>query len=266
MSIEKFVSFSRKGSIGFITLHRPPENRANRKLVADLGDAVREAALSDVRALIVNAEGDNFCMGGDFREWPEYDSYQKRKERWQFSNGVLSVLENLTIPTIASVHGRANGFGFELALHTDFVIASEEANFRFTEATIAVFPLAGGVQRIAERAGRNVANRIVMLAENLSASQAFNFNIVSKVVPHARIGDETLALATQLAEGPTRAHAATKAVLGAWASGGINPADAQMIELIPVVLDSADVRAGIESAAKALAAGGVRPTLQFTGK
>ncbi|CAG2155150.1 2,3-dehydroadipyl-CoA hydratase [Cupriavidus yeoncheonensis] len=266
MSTEKFVSFSRKDAIGYVTLHRPPDNRANRKLVADLGDAVREAALSDVRVLVVNAEGENFCMGGDFREWSTYNSYQKRKERWQFSNGILSALENLTIPTIASVHGRANGFGFELALHTDFVIASEEANFRFTEATIAVFPLAGGVQRIAERAGRNVANRIVMLAENLSASQAHSLNIVSKVVPHELIGDETLAMATQLAEGPTRAHAATKAVLGAWASGGIHHADAQMIELIPAVLDSEDVRAGIDSAAKALATGGARPALKFTGK
>jgi enoyl-CoA hydratase/carnithine racemase len=266
MSFEKFVSFSREDSIGYVTLHRPPDNRANRKLVADLGEAVREAALSDVRVLVVKADGENFCMGGDFREWPTYDSYQKRKERWQFSNGILSALENLTIPTIASVHGRANGFGFELALHTDFVIASEEANFRFTEATIAVFPLAGGVQRIAERAGRNVANRIVMLSENLSAAEAYRLNIVSKVVPHELIGDETLAMARQLAEGPTRAHAATKAVLGAWASGGVSHADSQMIELIPVVLDSEDVRAGIESAARALASGGARPTLTFTGK
>ncbi|QQX86639.1 enoyl-CoA hydratase/isomerase family protein [Cupriavidus necator] len=265
MSTEKFVSFSQEDAVGYVTLHRPPENRANRKFVTDLGDAIREAALSEVRALVINAEGDHFCMGGDFREWPTYDSYQKRKERWQFSNGILSALENLTIPTIASVHGRANGFGFELALRTDFVVASEQANFRFPEATIAVFPLAGGVQRIAERAGRNVANRIVMLSEDLSAMEAHKLNIVSKVVPHGRIVDETVALAKKLAEGPTRAHAATKALLAAWASGGITHADSQMMELIPVILDTEDVRAGIDMAAK-LAVGAARPTLKFSGK
>ncbi len=265
MRTDKFVSFSRNDTVGYVTLHRPPENRANRKFVTDLGDAVREAALSDIRALVVNAEGDTFCMGGDFREWPTYDTYQKRKERWQFSNGILSDLENLTIPTIASVHGRANGFGFELALRTDFIIASERANFRFPEATIAVFPLAGGAQRIAERAGRNVANRIVMLSEDLSAMEAQKLNIISTVVSHEKIVDETVALAKKLAEGPTRAHAATKALLAAWAAGGIAHADAQMMEFIPVILDTEDVRSGIDMASK-LAVGAARPTLKFSGK
>src|SRR5271167_1275267 len=152
----EFVSFSRVGDVGHITLHRPPQNRANRQLVADLGQAVDEAALSGVRAVVIKAEGPDFCMGGDFREWPTYSNYQKRKERWTFSNGILNKLENLPVPTISAVQGRAFGFGFELALHTDLIVASDNAVFRFPEATIAVFPLAGGAQRVAERAGRSV--------------------------------------------------------------------------------------------------------------
>lgn len=265
MSSDRFASFSKVDSIGYVVLHRPPENRANRQLVTDLGEAVREAALSEVRVLVVKAEGEDFCLGGDFREWPTYDSYLKRKERWQFSNGILSALESLPIPTIASVQGRAFGFGFELALRADFIIASEQATFRFPETTIAVFPLAGGVQRIAERVGRNAANRIVMLAESLPAAEAHRLGIVSKVVPHDQLAAKTVELAMKLAEGPTRAYAATKGVLAAWASGGIAHADAQMMELIPVVLDTEDVRAGIDMAAK-LPVGAARPTMRFSGK
>jgi enoyl-CoA hydratase/carnithine racemase len=264
-TIEKHVSFSREGAIGYVTLHRPPENRANRKLVADLGDAVREAALTDIRVLVIRAEGESFCMGGDFREWPTYDTYAKRKERWQFSNGILSVLENLSIPTISAVHGRANGFGFELALHTDIIIASEAANFRFTEATIGVFPLAGGAQRIAERAGKTVATRIVLLSEDIPAREAERLNIISRAVAPEAFEGTVREVAEALSRGPTRAHAATKSTLAAWSAGGIAAADLQMIELIPSILATDDVVDGINAGAKALAAGTARPVLTFKG-
>ena len=262
---DKYVSFSRENAIGFVTLHRPPGNRANRKLVEDLGTAVREAAMSDIRVLIVRAEGDNFCMGGDFTEWPVFDTYAKRKERWHLSNGVLSQLENLSVPTICAVHGRANGFGFEIALHTDLILASEAAAFRFTEATIGVFPLGGGAQRIAERAGRSVASRIVLLAEDLPAKEAERLNIIARAIPAAEYESTVRSIAESLADGPTRAYAASKTVLNTWAAGGLAAADVQMIELIPAILSTHDEVEGISSGAKALAAGTARPVLTFKG-
>ena len=263
--MNEFVDYSQTNSVGYITLHRPPQNRANRQLVAELGAAVRAAALSDARVVVVRAEGPDFCLGGDFRDWPTYDSYFKRKERWQFSNGILSQLESLSVPTISAVQGQAFGFGFELALHTDLVVASKNARFRFPEATIAVFPLAGGAQRVAERAGRAIATRLVMFSEEITAVSALNWNIVTHVVPDLDLSATADALAQKLAQGPTRAHAATKATLAAWASGGIAAADAQMIELIPHVLDTDDVRLALDSASKALAEGRTRPALKFEG-
>jgi len=262
----EFVSFARQADVGTITLHRPPQNRANRQLVADLGESVKEAALSGIRCLVVKADGPDFCLGGDFREWPTYSDYNKRKERWTFSNGILSVLENLPIPTIAAVHGRAYGFGFELALHTDLIVATETARFRFPEATIAVFPLAGGAQRVAERAGRSVAARLVMLSEEITAEAAKAYNIITHLVPESELSASVEGIAAKLASGPTRAHAATKAVLAAWGTGGIAAADMTMIENIPTILATQDVAKAIASAADALAFNKERPVLKFNGE
>lgn len=261
----EFITFHREENVGFITLNRPPQNRCNRQFAFELGEAVKAAGQSGARALIVRAEGDNFCCGGDFREWPEFDTYMKRRERWNLSNGALIALENLPIPTIAVVQGDAFGFGFELALHTDLVIAGESARFRFPEATIAVFPLAGGAQRIAERAGRAVANRLVMLTEFLPAQKALDLNIITKVVPDAELQEAALEIATGLSNGATRAHAMTKMMLAAWASGGVPAADAQMYEHIANVLATDDVQMAIREATEALNKGLERPVYTFKG-
>jgi enoyl-CoA hydratase/carnithine racemase len=262
----EFVRFTVRDAIGLITLHREPQNRVNRQVFSELDRAVGEAARAGVRSILIRAEGEDFSWGGEFREWPRLTSHLARRERFAFSNGVLNKLENMPIPTITAVHGRAFGGGFELALHTDLIIASASARFRFPEATVAVPPLAGGAQRIAERAGRSTATRLVMLSEEIDAGEAARLNLIARVVPDADLIDEAVALATKLASGPTRAHAATKALLSAWASGGVQSADAQMIELISNVLATDDVSAGVAAATTALESGTERPALAFDGR
>jgi enoyl-CoA hydratase/carnithine racemase len=265
-NVPDFVRFHQQQNVGVITLHREPQNRVNRQVWTELGEAVRQAAQSGVRALLIRSEGDDFSWGGEFREWPALTSYAARRERFSFSNQVLNTLEQLPIPTVTAVQGRAFGGGFELALHTDLVIAAESARFRFPEATVAVPPLAGGVQRVAERAGRAAAARLVMLSEEIGAAEAARMNLVARVVPDDELADRAFEMAVKLSEGPTRAHAATKLLLSAWAAGGITAADTQMIEIIANVLATNDVAAGVESAARALDSGAARPSIPFRGE
>ncbi|MCV6587331.1 MAG: enoyl-CoA hydratase/isomerase family protein [Marinibacterium sp.] len=261
----EFITFHQDANVGIITLNRPPQNRCNRQFAFELGEAVKAAAASTARAVVIRSAGDHFCCGGDFREWPEFDTYMKRRERWQLSNGALIALENLPVPTIAEVHGDAMGFGFELALHVDLVIAAESARFRFPEATIAVFPLAGGAQRIAERAGRAVAARLVMLTEVLPAPEALRLNIIAEVVADDALRARVDAVAESLSNGATRAHAATKMMLNAWSAGGVPAADVQMFEHIPNILVTDDVTMAVEKATEAFNKGLDRPVYEFKG-
>jgi enoyl-CoA hydratase/carnithine racemase len=215
---------------------------------------------------LFRGNGTDFCLGGDFREWPHLANHAARRERFGFSNGVLNAIESLSIPTVTQVHGRAFGGGFELALHTDFIIAGESASFRFSEATLGVAPLAGGVQRVAERAGRAVASRLVMLSEEISAAEALAMNIVTKVVPDAHLMDAAFEQAVKLAAGPTRAYAVTKSILSSWSAGGVRAADEAMIEHVSVLLATDDVQRGVASAIDAIEAGKERPEIVFNGQ
>jgi len=261
-----FVSHAREGNVGIVTLRRPPQNRLTRELFTDLGDAVTQLARAGVRALLIRGDGPDFCLGGEFREWESLTSHLARRERFGFSNGVLNMIESLPIPTVTAVHGRAFGGGFELALHTDVIIAGTTARFRFPEATLGVAPLAGGVQRIAERAGKAMAARLVMLNEEVSAQEAAELSIVTKVVDDAELQAVAFETAARLADGPPRAHAATKAILAAWSVGGVRAADDVMIELVSTLVGTKDVARGVASAAVALEAGRERPAVTFEGE
>jgi enoyl-CoA hydratase/carnithine racemase len=234
-----------------MTLDNPSENRISRAVFADLGRAARQAARSDCRALLIRADGEDFSWGGDFMEWPSLTTNIAKRERFGFSNGILQMIESLPFPTIAAVHGRAFGGGFELALHADLIIASESARLRFSEATLGVAPLAGGIQRVAERAGRAVAARLVMLSEEMSAIEAARLNVVAKIVPDDKLEGEALALAGKLAKGPTRAHAVSKLVLSAWSTSGVRAADEVMISAVCDLLATRDAEAGVASAIEA---------------
>ena len=132
---------------------------------------MHQASESDIRVLVVRAEGPHFSFGGEVREWPGKDV------NW-FRTFVADVnvsyraIEMLKIPTVAVVQGIAFGGGFELALACDFLVAAEDAVFRCVEVTTAMLPIAGALQRIAERAGRARASRFAMLGKSISGRQA----------------------------------------------------------------------------------------------
>lgn len=260
------VLYELRDSVAIVTLNRAPQNRLTRPLFAGLDQAVRRGVSEGARCVLFRGNGTDFCLGGDFREWPHLKNHAARRERFGFSNGVLNMIESLSIPTVTQVHGRAFGGGFELALHTDFIIAAESATFRFSEATLGVAPLAGGVQRVAERAGRSVAARLVMLSEEISSIEAASMNIVTRVVPGERLEAIAFEQAVKLASGPTRAHAVTKSILSAWSAGGVRSADEAMIEHVSVLLTTDDVQRGVSSAITAIEAGTDRPPMIFNGQ
>ncbi len=150
----KTIRFERDGAIGNIVLANPPFNRLDTRFSAALHDAVHEASESDIRVLVVRAEGPHFSFGGEVREWPGKDVNWFRTFVAEV-NASYRAIEALRVPTIASVQGVAFGGGFELALACDFLVAADSAVFRCVEVTTAMLPIAGALQRLADvSAGR----------------------------------------------------------------------------------------------------------------
>src|SRR5467141_3051357 len=180
------IRFERREGIGSIVLANPPFNRLDLKYSSALREAVHAASESHIRVLVVRAEGPNFSLGGEVREWPGKDVNWFRTFVAEVNTSYRAI-EALRVPTVAVVRGLAFGGGFELALACDFIVAADNAVFRCVEVTTGMLPIAGALQRLAERVGRGRASRYAMLGEPISGSLAGQLGIASHVVPAAEL-------------------------------------------------------------------------------
>jgi enoyl-CoA hydratase/carnithine racemase len=259
------IRFERDGAVGNIVLANPPFNRLDLRFAEALRSAVRQASESDIRVLAVRSEGPHFSFGGEVREWPGKDINWFRTFVADI-NVAYRAIEMLKIPTVAVVQGIAFGGGFELALACDFLVATENATLRCVEVTTAMLPIAGALQRIAERAGRARASRFAMLGEPISGREAGVLGIATHVVPENEIAATAAALVRQLAAGPTRSYAATRTLLKAWSSGGVAAADLVMLDVAMELYNGEDAQRGFANTAQAFDKDIEPPTLVFEGK
>src|SRR5580693_7011408 len=105
-------------------------------------------------------------------------------------------------------------------------------------------PIAGGVQRMAERIGRTRAALYAMLTLPMTGETAGELGVASFVAPEVEVESKALDLVQQLASGPTRSYAAVRQILKAWSSGGVAGADAVMLDVALALHAAADAAPG----------------------
>jgi enoyl-CoA hydratase/carnithine racemase len=259
------VRFEQDHGVGTIVLANPPQNRIGSQFAVDLRVAVHDASLSDSRVLVIRSDGPNFCMGGNVPEWPGKSTDWFRTFIAE-CNSSFHAIEALRIPTVAVVRGGAIGGGFELALACDFLVAAEDATFFAVEIRSGNIPLAGGLQRLAERVGRARALKLALLGEPFSGLIAGDLGIATLVVPEADLDETSRKLVDRLANGPTKAYAAARTMLKAWSTGGVAGADAMMLDVAIDLFKTEDTTKGILNSAQAIEAGVQPSPLTFLGR
>jgi enoyl-CoA hydratase len=240
------ASFQRTDHLGEIVIDSPPQNLYSAQLLADLRAAVDEAADSDIRALLLRAEGDDFSAGAELTVFIGIDEAQAS----ELSSTVLSLIgaiEDLRVPTLALIHGQCYAGALETCLACDLIWAAEGSQIGQIEAVAGSITYAGGTQRIASRIGVGRAAEMVFTAAILPPELLASWGLINRVVPAGSLTSEGRAFAQTLASGPTRAYAATKRMLHAWRSGGVTAADAVTHAEGPVVMRSQDVQDGLVS-------------------
>ena len=261
----KSIRFEREGKIGSIVLANPPYNRLDLRFARCLRDAVREASESDIRVLVVRAEGPHFSLGGEVREWPGKDLDWFRTFVAEVNTSYRAI-EALRVPTVAVVRGLAFGGGLELALACDFVVVATDAVFRCVEVTTGLLPIAGALQRLAERVGRSRASRFSMLGEPIPGTLAGELGIATHVAEPDVLERVAGELVAQLADGPTLSYAATRTLLKVWSGGGVAAADAVMPDITMPLYNSEDATRGFANTAKAFDANVEPSALVFYAK
>jgi enoyl-CoA hydratase/carnithine racemase len=259
------IEFRQEGSVGYILLNNPPDQSLGRQFADDLLAAVHQASESDIRALVVRSEGKDFGTGGAVAEWPG------KTRNWFRTfiaevNQAYEAIEALEIPTIAAVRGKAVGGHYELILHCDLIVIADNAEMLAVEAHTGMLQLAGGLQRLADRIGRNRALKFAYLAEPISGKVAGEIGLASHVVQDADVEHVAAKLANQLAGGPTRSFAAMRSVMKAWSAGGVPGADALMLDLSMKLFETEDAQTAFLALKEATEKGSVKAEAEVGNK
>jgi enoyl-CoA hydratase/carnithine racemase len=245
-----FTHLTFDGATAVISLDHPQGNRINFAMRQELLTSLRSVADSTARVLLLRAEGRDFSLGGDVREWPGIPSHELRPRIETFVEA-LDQLAKLPIPTVAAVQGRCMGGGLELILSCDLVVASESAVFGCPEAMLGIVTLQGGVVQLAQRVGPARALEFAFLSKAHSAEEMARLNLVNRVVPDDQLESATRALLDRLVVGPPAAYATTKLLLRAWAAGGMSAAKSILYDVSMPLIDDEEVQAALREAATA---------------
>ncbi|MDX6659255.1 MAG: 2-(1,2-epoxy,2-dihydrophenyl)acetyl-CoA isomerase [Solirubrobacteraceae bacterium] len=212
------VNLLRRGGAAKIELNRPDRlNAWNRQFGYDLLAAVQSVAEDEeVRAVTITGAGRGFSSGADLKDMGSQDDRTPeghpdvRTTLTERYHPIITGIRHMPKPVLAAVNGPAVGIGCSLALACDLIVASESAYLMLAFVNIGLVPDGGSSLFVPARAGKTRAFEMAMLGERVSASTALDWGLINRVYDDGRFAEESEALLTRLAEGPTRSYAGTK--------------------------------------------------------
>jgi 2-(1,2-epoxy-1,2-dihydrophenyl)acetyl-CoA isomerase len=190
-------------AVATITLNRPDSlNALNGGMVDELRRAVESLPGSDARCLLITGEGRGFSSGADLASGGGLPDDAGMALEKHF-NPLIEALFALDMPVVAAVNGPAAGAGCSLALAADIVIAARSAYFLQAFVNVGLVPDAGATWLVPQLAGRARALEMMMLGERIPAETALEWGMIARMVEDGDLAEESVALATSLAQGPT---------------------------------------------------------------
>ena len=218
----EYLRTRRDGATLVVTMTNAPRNFLNAAMVRELTSlAAGVEQDEDVRALVLTGGIDGiFITHYDVGELSGASDALREREpappdpaeppRLHFMHQLLLKLQALPQPVIAAINGVAMGGGCELALACDFRLMAEGYSAGLPEVRVGILPGAGGTQRMARLLGTAKALELMLLGDVVEAREAARIGLVHRAVAPARLLDEALALASELARRPALSVALIK--------------------------------------------------------
>jgi 2-(1,2-epoxy-1,2-dihydrophenyl)acetyl-CoA isomerase len=234
----------RTGPVGVITIDRPARaNSLDVRTAQEFRRAALQYARDDgVRVVVLRGQPGIFCSGADLkfirdggdpadlgylRPAPGGDGFGKSfKQILEYIHSTISEIRRAPKPFIAAVDGVAAAGGFGIAMACDLVVASTRASFEWAYGKTGLTGAESSTFLLPRLIGLRRAMELVLLNPRLSAHQALDYGLVTAVFEAADFDHDTMAMAAQLASGPSRAFAITKELLNQ--AAGMDQLDAHL--------------------------------------
>lgn len=202
------IKFAREGDVATITMADPATlNAISRDMVAEMKDAFAVAA-REARCVVLTGEGRGFSSGANLSmgapPMGEDGLVDLGIVLEHDYNPFITFLRDLPIPFVTAVNGAAAGIGCSFALMGDIILAGESAYFLQAFRRIALVPDGGSSYLLPRMTTRARAMELMLLGDKLPAAKAVEWGLINRCVPDAELMSSAMAIATELAKGPTR--------------------------------------------------------------
>jgi enoyl-CoA hydratase len=247
MTFETILTRVEHDSIGVITLNRPKQlNALSDQLMNELGQALKDFDANDaIGCMIITGNEKAFAAGADITGMASLSFAQAYKGDFVTRN--WETIRNVRKPVIAAVSGFALGGGCELAMMCDFIIADYSAKFGQPEIKLGIIPGAGGTQRLPRAVGKAKAMDMALTGRMMDANEAERAGLVSRVVPHEQLMEETLSAAKAICSFSQLSTMAAKEAINRAFEGSLT--DGIMFErrMFHALFSTADQKEGMDA-------------------
>jgi enoyl-CoA hydratase/carnithine racemase len=243
------VEYTREGRVGYITLNRPPANSYDYAFMEELGECIAAAGADpETRVVIVRSALERFfSAGADVKAFLENPT-ERNMEMVRLAHDGLGVIARIPKIFIAQVGGIALGGGLEIALACDLRFGAEGSYvLGVPEVTLGLLPGNGGTQRLPRLIGVSRALDLMVTGRRLSPQEAYDLGILNRLVPAARLVEETLAYAAALAEGAQQAIGSIKRAVYEGIERPLAQGLEREAELVEGLFRSADGQEGLRA-------------------
>ncbi len=211
------LTFERDGGVAIITLNRP--EAANSLNVPMSEELVKVATHCDsnpeIRAVVLTGAGKMFSAGGDLHSFAAQGEQMSEYMRYATTglHAAIARFARMNAPYLVAVNGVAAGAGFSMAITGDLVFAAKSAKFTEAYTKAGVSPDGSSTWFLPRLVGHVKAMQLILLNDVLTADQALAWGLINEVVPDDELMTRTLAVAHQLAAGPTLAYGESKRLI-----------------------------------------------------
>ncbi len=179
------LQITREEYIVTASINRPDARNAINFELMDRLEALLDELEQDkfLRLFILTGTHASFISGGDLREFHQIKSAEGAKEMTNRMVGILNRIEKLPFWTLAAINGHAYGGGWEIPLYFDFRVASSSAKIGFTQGVFYLPPGWGGITKLNQSVGPDLARYLLASQKILSAEEALHTGFIQELLP-----------------------------------------------------------------------------------
>lgn len=215
MALDVDLDVSTRDGALWLTMNRPEVfNAMSGEMCLGLTEEIRAAgSRDDVRVVVITGTGAAFSTGADISGDDAIDRFDVLA--MDAANALIRAIVDCPTPVLAAVNGIAAGVSASAALASDIIVAKESAAFLLAFARVGFMPDGGSSASVAASIGRARAMRMALLAEPLSASEAYAAGLITHLATDDDYDELVGTLVRRLRAGAPLAQTATKRAINA---------------------------------------------------